>query len=48
VINILRVDFRATHEPEWGSYSIKDGVEKWHGALHETIGYVAYWLAGRI
>jgi uncharacterized SAM-binding protein YcdF (DUF218 family) len=42
------VDFRSAQEPDWGGYSIKDGVEKWHYALHETIGYLAYWLAGRI
>lgn len=42
------VDFRTSQKPDWGSYSIKDGVEKWHYALHEMIGYVAYWLAGRI
>lgn len=42
------VDFRAAEEPDWGGYSILDGMEKWHYALHEMIGYVAYRLAGRI
>ena len=42
------VDFRSAQEPDWGGYSITQGVEKWHYALHETIGYIAYWLAGRI
>ena len=35
-------------EPDWGGYSMMLGVEKWHYVLHETIGYVAYWLAGRL
>ena len=42
------VDFRSAQEPDWGGYSITQGVEKWHYALHESIGYFAYWLAGRI
>ena len=42
------VDFRSADEPDWGGYSIRLGVEKWHYVLHESIGYVAYWLAGRI
>ena len=42
------VDFRSGQEPDWGGYSMMLGVEKWHYVLHETIGYVAYWLAGRI
>lgn len=42
------VDFRTAGEPDWGGYSMTQGVEKWHYVLHESIGYVAYWLAGRI
>jgi uncharacterized SAM-binding protein YcdF (DUF218 family) len=42
------VDFRTADTPEWTDYAMTQGVEKWHYALHETIGYVVYWLAGRI
>ena len=42
------VDFRTSQQPEWGGYSISEGVQKWQYALHEVVGYVAYWLAGRI
>ncbi len=45
------VDYRAPEHASWSDvtdYSFTKGVEKWHYALHETIGYAAYWLAGRI
>ena len=42
------VDFRTANEPDWGGYSMTLGVEKWHYVLHESIGYFAYWLSGRI
>ncbi len=43
------VDFRTTNNPpDWSGYSMRQGVEKWHYALHESIGYLAYRLAGRI
>jgi uncharacterized SAM-binding protein YcdF (DUF218 family) len=42
------VDYRTTAEPEWTGYSLANGAEKWHYALHELIGYWAYGLAGRL
>jgi uncharacterized SAM-binding protein YcdF (DUF218 family) len=42
------VDFRSVQEPDWGGFSMTRGVEKWQYVLHESIGYLAYWLAGRI
>lgn len=45
------VDYRAPERASWADvtdYSFTKGAEKWHYALHETIGYAAYWLAGRI
>ena len=41
------VDFRAgTHTP-WTQYSLAEGAKKWHLALHELAGLLAYRLAGR-
>jgi uncharacterized SAM-binding protein YcdF (DUF218 family) len=42
------VDFRTADLPEWTDYAMTQSVEKWHYALHETLGYLAYWLAGRL
>jgi uncharacterized SAM-binding protein YcdF (DUF218 family) len=41
------VDFRTgTHTP-WTQYSLARGAQKWHLALHEWVGLLAYRLAGR-
>lgn len=42
------VDFRTTGNTDWTGYSIRRGVESWFYYLHETIGYAAYWLTGRV
>jgi len=41
------VDFRAGLATPWTTYSLGD-FEKWHVALHEYIGILAYRLTGRI
>ena len=41
------VDFRAGLATPWTTYSLSD-FEKWHVALREYIGMVAYQLSGRI
>ena len=41
------VDFRAGLATPWTTYSLGD-FEKWHVALHEYIGILAYRLSGRI
>lgn len=43
-----QVDYRTSASTEWDAYSFEYSAERWHVALHETIGYVAYRLAGRI
>jgi uncharacterized SAM-binding protein YcdF (DUF218 family) len=42
------VDYRTADKPNWTTYSLQIGAEKWHYALHEIIGYWAYRLTGRI
>ena len=41
------VDFRAGAKTPWTQYSLQKGAQKWHVALHEMLGLLAYSLAGR-
>lgn len=41
------VDFRAGNQTPWTQYSMEQGVKKWHTALHEMLGLLAYQLTGR-
>jgi uncharacterized SAM-binding protein YcdF (DUF218 family) len=41
------VDFRAGTQTPWTQYSLERGARKWHLALHEIVGLLAYRLAGR-
>lgn len=41
------VDFRAGAETPWRRYSLQKGAQKWHVALHEWLGLLAYKMAGR-
>lgn len=41
------VDFRAGVQTPWTQYSLERGARKWHLALHELVGLLAYQLAGR-
>lgn len=42
------VDFQTTSTTSWGQFSPGKGFSLVHTALHEHIGYLAYWLSGRI
>lgn len=41
------VDFRTGIQTPWTQYSLAIGANKWHLALHELFGLLAYRLAGR-
>jgi uncharacterized SAM-binding protein YcdF (DUF218 family) len=41
------VDYRTGSHTPWTQYSLADGAKKWHMALHEWVGLLAYRLAGR-
>ncbi len=40
------VDYRTTAHDSWFDFSLHQGPETWQLALHEWLGYAAYWLAG--
>lgn len=42
------VDFRTGLATPWLRYSLADGANKWHVALHEYFGLLSYRLTGRI
>ena len=41
------VDYRTGNHTPWTQYSLAEGAKKWHLALHEWVGLLAYQLAGR-
>lgn len=41
------VDYRVGMQTPWSQYSLEQGARKWHLALHEMVGLLAYRLAGR-
>ena len=42
------VDFQTTSTPHWGRFSPGKGFSLVRTGLHEHVGYLAYWLSGRI
>ena len=42
------VDYRSGLHTPWTQYSLAGGAGKWHVALHELAGLMAYRLAGRL
>ena len=42
------VDFQTKSTPHWGQFSPSKGFSLVQTGLHEHIGYLAYWLSGRI
>jgi uncharacterized SAM-binding protein YcdF (DUF218 family) len=47
-ITAYPVDFRSGDATPWSNYSMHEGVKKWHNALHELLGLLAYKLSGRV
>jgi len=41
------VDFRTGSQTPWTQYALATGARKWHTALHEAVGWLAYKLSGR-
>lgn len=41
------VDFRTGNATPWTRYSLPEGASKWHLALHEYLGSLAYRLSGK-
>lgn len=41
------VDFRSGQDTPWTEYAMDQGIAKWHLALHELLGLLAYRLTGR-
>jgi uncharacterized SAM-binding protein YcdF (DUF218 family) len=46
-VSAYPVDFRSGLATPWTQYSMDIGAKKWHNALHELLGLLAYRLAGR-
>lgn len=42
------VDFIGSDRPDWFGFNFRTGSDKWYSAIHELIGYAAYWATGRI
>ena len=42
------VDFQTTSTPHWGRFSPREGFSMVQTGFHEHVGYLAYWLSGRI
>lgn len=40
-------DFRSNANTPWTAYSLTQGVRQWQFALHECLGWLAYWATGR-
>ena len=40
------VDFRTGVKTPWTRYSLPDGAEKWHLALHAYLGLLLYRISG--
>jgi uncharacterized SAM-binding protein YcdF (DUF218 family) len=42
------VDYKAADETDWDAYSYVASIPKWHYAIHESLGYLMYWVSGRL
>jgi hypothetical protein len=44
----MPVDYRTGRTLKLVDYSISSGAQDWQAAIHEVIGFVAYWMIGRV
>jgi uncharacterized SAM-binding protein YcdF (DUF218 family) len=42
------VDYKTSDTTDWDAYSFVSSIPKWHYAIHESLGYLMYWLTGRL
>jgi uncharacterized SAM-binding protein YcdF (DUF218 family) len=42
------VDYQTGSRLRWGSFDLMEGAKQWNNLLHEMVGLLAYWIAGKI
>ncbi len=42
------VDYQTSKQLRWGKFDLEDGVQNWNKVMHERVGLLAYWIAGKI
>jgi uncharacterized SAM-binding protein YcdF (DUF218 family) len=42
------VDYQTANRLRWSRFDLEDGVQNWNKLMHEVIGLLAYWIAGKI
>ena len=47
-VSAYPVDYRTGDATPWTEYSLREGVTRWQIALHECVGWLSYWLTGRL
>lgn len=47
-VEAMPVDYRTGRTLELANYSIARGAQDWQAAIHELLGFAAYWVAGRL
>jgi uncharacterized SAM-binding protein YcdF (DUF218 family) len=47
-VEAMPVDYRTGRTLKLVDYSISSGAQDWQAAIHEVIGFVAYWMIGRV
>lgn len=47
-VEAMPVDYRTGRTLKLVDYSISGGAQDWQAAIHEIVGFVAYWMIGRV
>ena len=42
------VDYQTGNRLHWGGFDLGDGAHNWNKLMHEGVGLLAYWIAGKI